>query len=41
MSQPVILFLCIGNSIRSQMAEGFVRHYGENKIECLSAGISP
>lgn len=23
------------------MAEGFARHYGQNKIECLSAGISP
>ena len=23
------------------MAEGFARHYGENKLECMSAGIAP
>jgi len=41
MARPVILFLCIGNSIRSQIAEGFARYYGQNKIECFSAGLSP
>src|SRR3989338_3792259 len=41
MRKSTVLFLCIGNSIRSQMAEGFARQYGQNKIECLSAGISP
>lgn len=36
-----ILFLCIGNSCRSQMAEGFANFYGKGKIEAFSAGISP
>lgn len=36
-----ILFLCVGNSCRSQMAEGFARHYGKGKIEALSAGTEP
>jgi arsenate reductase (thioredoxin) len=36
-----ILFLCVGNSCRSQMAEGFARKYGSDVIEPLSAGLSP
>lgn len=36
-----VLFLCAHNSIRSQMAEGWLRHfYGENH-EGFSAGIEP
>lgn len=34
-----ILFLCTGNSCRSQMAEGFARHYFGDKFEIYSAGI--
>ncbi|MFA6236850.1 MAG: arsenate reductase ArsC [Bacteriovorax sp.] len=34
-----ILFLCTGNSCRSQMAEGFARHFYEDKFEIYSAGI--
>ena len=34
-----ILFLCTGNSCRSQMAEGWARHLGGNAIEVQSAGI--
>ena len=34
-------FFCTGNSCRSQMAEGFLRHYGSEKFEVYSAGISP
>ncbi len=40
MTKPAVLFLCVGNSVRSQMAEGFMRHYGGGKVECFSAGIS-
>ena len=36
-----ILFLCTGNSCRSQMAEGLARHLGEGKVEVLSAGVTP
>ena len=36
-----ILFLCIGNSCRSQMAEGFARRYGSDVLECASAGLAP
>ena len=34
-----ILFLCTGNSCRSQMAEGWVRHLKADEIESYSAGI--
>ncbi len=34
-----ILFLCTGNSCRSQMAEGFARHFFGDKCEIYSAGI--
>ena len=36
-----ILFVCTGNSARSQMAEGFARVYGHGDIEAFSAGIAP
>ncbi|MFN7170533.1 MAG: arsenate reductase ArsC [Candidatus Omnitrophota bacterium] len=36
-----VLFLCTGNSARSQMAEGFLRHLANNKFEVFSAGINP
>jgi arsenate reductase (thioredoxin) len=36
-----VLFLCIGNSCRSQMAEGFARRYGADVMEAASAGLSP
>jgi len=36
-----ILFLCTGNSCRSQMAEGFARHLKGNLISPFSAGIKP
>jgi len=34
-----ILFLCTGNACRSQMAEGFLKHYLDNEAEVQSAGI--
>ena len=33
-----ILFVCVENSCRSQMAEGFARRLGEGRIEAYSAG---
>ncbi len=36
-----VLFVCTGNSARSQMAEGFARHYGQGGIEAHSAGMEP
>ena len=36
-----ILFVCIQNSNRSQMAEAFARIHGQNKIEVFSAGSHP
>ena len=36
-----IMFLCTGNSCRSQMAEGFAREFGKGLIEPYSAGLSP
>jgi arsenate reductase (thioredoxin) len=34
-----VLFVCIGNMIRSQMAEGFARHGGSAFIDAYSAGV--
>ena len=34
-----ILVLCTGNSCRSQMEEGWLRHFAKNKAEVYSAGI--
>ena len=36
-----ILFLCTGNSCRSQIAEGWARHLKSDVIEAYSAGIRP
>jgi arsenate reductase len=35
------MFVCTGNSARSQMAEGFARHFGQGRIEAYSAGVEP
>ena len=34
-----ILVLCIGNSCRSQLAEGYLRHFAEDKAAVYSAGV--
>ncbi|MBI3210044.1 MAG: hypothetical protein HYZ37_14255 [Candidatus Solibacter usitatus] len=36
-----VLFVCIGNAIRSQMAEAFARHYGADVLIPASAGLAP
>lgn len=36
-----ILFVCTGNSARSQMAEAFARHLSGGRIEAASAGTEP
>jgi arsenate reductase (thioredoxin) len=36
-----VLFVCLGNSCRSQMAEGFARAYGNGVWEVESAGLMP
>jgi arsenate reductase len=36
-----VLFVCIGNSCRSQMAEAFAKAYGSDILEVSSAGLSP
>jgi len=36
-----ILFVCVENSCRSQMAEGFARKFGGDKLEVFSAGSKP
>ncbi len=36
-----ILFICASNSVRSQMAEGWARHLGDETINVRSAGMQP
>lgn len=41
MAKQRVLFLCTGNSARSQMAEAFLRHYADAQFEVHSAGLEP
>jgi arsenate reductase (thioredoxin) len=36
-----VLFVCLGNACRSQMAEGFARVYGSDVLAPASAGLAP
>lgn len=39
--KPRVLFLCTGNSARSQMAEGYLRSVAGERFDVMSAGIEP
>src|SRR5919108_6027289 len=39
--KPRVLFVCVENSNRSQMAEAFARIHGKDKVEAFSAGSRP
>ncbi len=41
MNKPRVLFLCTGNSARSQMAEALLRAYAGEQFEVHSAGVEP
>jgi len=40
-NRPVVLFVCVHNAGRSQMAAGFLRHLAGDRVEVLSAGSEP
>lgn len=41
MVKPKVLFVCTENSCRSQMAEGFLRHFASDQFDVFSAGAQP
>lgn len=41
LNKPTVLFVCVHNAGRSQMAAGFMRELGQGRVEVLSAGSAP
>ena len=41
MNLPTVLFVCVHNAGRSQMAAGFLQHLAGDRVEVLSAGSQP
>ena len=41
MRKPVVLFVCVHNAGRSQMAAGWLRHFAGDTVEVRSAGSEP
>ena len=41
MTQPTVLFVCVHNAGRSQMATGYLQHLAGDRIQVLSAGSEP
>ena len=41
MSRPTVLFVCVHNAGRSQMAAGYLQHLAGDRIDVLSAGSEP
>jgi len=41
MTRPTVLFVCVHNAGRSQMAAGFLQQLGDGRVEVLSAGSEP
>jgi len=41
MTKRNVLFLCTGNSARSQIGEALLRHYAGDQLEVYSAGLEP
>ena len=39
--KPLVLILCTGNSCRSHLAEGWLRHFAGDQLEVASAGSNP
>jgi len=40
-SKPTVLFVCVHNAGRSQMAAGYLRHLAGDRVQVLSAGSEP
>lgn len=41
MSRPTVLFVCVHNAGRSQMAAGYLQHLAGDRVDVLSAGSKP